>query len=209
VIQDLSVILSLIEIELKLPSINNNTAVTILVKKFMYLKKSFSLIELLITLGLVMIIVAFTIPRTTFFARILVHVEINKLYALFSYLQQRAFASNEEQEVSFNLSSHTYQFKTVQGAVATYHLLGCVQFGACDHVKGPPSAPTRPIDKAATFPLRNNVSTVVFLPNGKITPGTVYLIDGEKRYLGALTCPISQVSYIRRYTHDGQRWNCW
>ena len=54
--------------------------------------KAFSLIELLITLALVAIIVTFTVPRTSFFARFLVQAEINKLHAVFSYLQQRAIA---------------------------------------------------------------------------------------------------------------------
>ncbi len=172
-------------------------------------RAGYSLIELLITLALVLLIVTFTVPRTTYFARFLVHAEINKLYSIFSYLQQRAIASNEVQELSFDLAAKTYQFKTIQGTITTLRLPCSVRFGVLDRVKGPPSNPTKPIEKAVTFPSRQGVITANFMTNGKITPGTVYLTDEGGRCLGALTCPISQVSYIRRYTYDGQQWKMW
>jgi prepilin-type N-terminal cleavage/methylation domain-containing protein len=169
-------------------------------------KTAFSLIELLITLALVAIIITFTIPRTTFFSRFLVQAEINKLYAVFSYLQQRAIAGNESQELSFNLKNNTYQFKTVGGEVTTQKLPKSITFDFLPGAKGPPSHPDNPIVIAATFPIHNGTPIVSFMTNGKITPGTIYIIDGGKRCLGALTCPISQVSYIRRYTYDNQHW---
>jgi type II secretory pathway pseudopilin PulG len=172
-------------------------------------KNSFSLIELLVVVALVVLVVTFTVPRTTFVVRFLVQAEINKLYSIFSYLQQRAMVSNQVQELSFDIARHAYRFKTVQGVLTTQSLPGSVRFGVLDHVKGPPSNPTKPLEKAVTFPLRQGVSTVSFLTNGKITPGAVYLVDRGARYLGALTCPISQVSYIRKYAYDGQQWRSW
>lgn len=172
-------------------------------------RRAFSLIELMVTMALVILVVTFTVPRTTFFARFLVQAEINKLYAVFSYLQQRALASNQVQELSFDVSAHAYTFKTLQGKVATTHLPGSVRFGILDRVKGPPSSPTRLLEKAVTFPVRQGVLMVNFMTNGKITPGTVYVVDRHAQCLGALTCPISQVSYMRRYAYEGQRWKSW
>jgi len=172
-------------------------------------RSAFSIIELLITLALVAIVVTFTIPRTTFVARFLVQAEINKLYAVFSYLQQWAIAGNELQELSFDLKNNTYQFKTFQGGTTTQKLPKSVRFGFLPGVKGPPSNPGKPIEIAATFPIQTDRPIVNFMTNGKITPGTVYVVDGGGRCLGALTCPISQVSYIRRYTYDKQQWKTW
>lgn len=171
--------------------------------------RAFSLIELMITMALVVVVISFTVPRTNFFARFLVQAEINKLYAVFSYLQQRALVSNQVQELSFDVSAQAYTFKTVQGRVTTTRLPGSVRFGILDQVKGPPSSPTRPLEKAVTFPVRQGVPTANFMTNGKITPGTVYVVDQHAQCLGALTCPISQVSYMRRYVYEGQRWKSW
>ena len=164
--------------------------------------KAFSLIELLITLALVAIIVTFTVPRTSFFARFLVQAEINKLHAVFSYLQQRAIAGNEEQELLFDLKNNTYRFKTIQGEITIQKLPKSVRFGFLPGVKGPPSHPDKPIEIAATFPITNGIPAAKFMTNGKITPGTVYVVDEREQCLGALTCPISQVSNIRKYTYD-------
>lgn len=172
-------------------------------------RNAFSLIELLITLALVAIVITFTIPRTTFFTRFLVQAEINKLYAVFCYLQQRAMAGNEEQELFLNLSDNTYQFKTIQGEITIQKLPKTVRFGFLPGTMGPPSKPSKPIEIAATFPLTRGSPTASFMTNGKITPGTIYVLAGNGAYQGALTCPISQVSYIRRYAYENQHWKSW
>ncbi len=172
-------------------------------------KKSFSLIELLITMALVAVVMTLTIPRTTFYARFLVQAEINKLYAICAYLQQRALASNESQSLQFDLAAHTYRFATVQGNTTMQRLPVAVRFGVLPRVQGPPGKPSATIDKAATFPEVSGMPTVSFMPNGKITVGSVYLIDSQQKCLGALTCSVSQVSYMRRYFYDDGKWKAW
>ena len=51
-----------------------------------------------------------------------------------------------------------------------------------------------------------NVKNLRILPNGNISPGAVYLSDHFKKVMGALTCSISQVSYIRAYLYESGRW---
>ena len=170
---------------------------------------SFSLIELLITLALVVLLVAFTVPRTTFFARFIVQAEINKMYAICSYLQQRALAANDAQELQLDLTSNTYRFANLQGKQTTQRLHDQVRFGVLPQASGPPGKPTASLTNASTFPEENGVPCIQFMTNGKITSGTVYFIDRSKKCLGALTCAVSQVSYMRRYIYDNHQWVVW
>ena len=41
-------------------------------------------------------------------------------------------------------------------------------------------------------------------PDGIIQSGTVYVIDSSKKCMYALSSPISQVSYLRKYSYNGK-----
>lgn len=63
------------------------------------------------------------------------------------------------------------------------------------------------LDPAVTISQNTFVQNrIIFFPDGKIQPGSLYLTDTQERYLYALTIPVGQVSYIRRYRYDHHRW---
>ena len=171
-------------------------------------KNSHTLIELLITISLIMVLAVFTLPKTTFSTRTQVLNEINKLFAIFSYLQQRALATNSIQEFSINQEKNIYFFTINNKKECVQSLSKQIIFGVKKGIHGPPTKPIHVITKPITFPSSHNLYKVTFTPKGKITPGTLYLSDKNYQYQGALTCPISQVSYVRRYLYENNQWKC-
>ena len=84
-----------------------------------------------------------------------------------------------------------------------------IKFGFLLGAKGPPSSPSTPINSGITFKkVEDNVYKALFYADGKIQAGTVYLIDKDQQFMMALTCPISQVSCIRKYRCDSGKWIC-
>lgn len=49
---------------------------------------------------------------------------------------------------------------------------------------------------------------VIFYPDGKIKPGTLYLTDTQHKWWYALTCQVGEISYLRRYRQEGTKWVC-
>jgi len=178
--------------------------------KKIYLKKlkrssdkqtAFTLIELLITISLVIIIITFTVPNQFYLTNTILQNEIETLYTTITYLQQKAIASNTKQKLVFCVATNSYRYKQRQKTV-THTLHQKIAFGYLAHTKGPPSSPIHAITQPITF----HDHQILLLPNGKITPGTVYFVDQEKKYMGALTTSIAQVSFIRNYTYTNKKW---
>jgi hypothetical protein len=84
-----------------------------------------------------------------------------------------------------------------------------VRFGFIPGVSGPPSSPGKPITNPITFKdFGQGKYKVILFVDGKIQPGTVYFVDKNRNFMMALTCPISQVSFIRKYNYDKGKWVC-
>jgi len=130
------------------------------------------------------------------FIDLLVDNEVENLFTTISYLRQKAIASNCIYELLFTTTANRYSYKQ-NNKIITHQLARQVLFGYLAQTKGPPSSPKNLLTKPVSF--YNN--KVVFYPNGKISPGSVYLIDRKKKVMKALTCPISQVSFIRKYRY--------
>jgi len=164
---------------------------------------AFTLIELLLTLSILLIIVTIGIPHFLNRDQFLLQHELEKLEVVCTYLQQKAAASNQKQTLIFDPQANSYWYiknsKKIINPLATPLI-----FGFLNNAQGPPSQPTKPITQPITFGVDETTGALqaIFLPNGQISPGTVYLIDKHKKIMGALTCPISQVSYIRRYLYQ-------
>ena len=170
-----------------------------------YLKKAFSIIELFVVIAAIAILFAVTVPRFSFVNRFVLQNEVDKLFTVFSFLQQKAIATNQEQEIIFNLTDNSYLHNLKDGKEAVcYKLPEVVKFGFLEGVKGPPSSPTKLIKNVVTF----KGNKVIFFNDGKIQPGTVYLIDKDEKNMMSVTCPVSQVSCIRKYKHEGKKWIC-
>lgn len=183
---------------------------------FMLLRKAFSLIELLIFLSLILVMVTVAVPRLDFFNNYFLSHELDKLFVTFSYLQQKAIAGNKKYSITFNLADNSYSYQSENpvniSEFVTTRLSESVAFGFIEGVMGPPSNPTQKIEKSINLEKIINNSDrklseqVSFWPNGRISHGTIYLVDKSHKHMGALTCSVSQVSYIRRYKYENSRW---
>jgi len=171
------------------------------------MKMGFSLLELLVTLALITLVFTITIPRFLFFNSLIMHNEINKLFVTFTYLQQKAIASNHEQELRLCPHDNSYSYQQNQKTVTTT-LAHIVHFGFLKEVKGPPSSPKTPITHPITFKQNAEKKYVVtFFPDGNVSPGTIYVVDRKQKIMNALTCSMAPVSYIRKYNYTDGRWN--
>lgn len=151
----------------------------------------FSLMELCIVIALCALLVSL---GTSFFAvhkRMLVRMDFDALYAVCVSLAQRAVALQQEQKLVFDGAAHAY---SVNGQRYT---MSAAYFGVPIGAMGPPSDPHAII----TDPVHFRDHTILFYPDGKIQAGTVYLTDSDHTIGYALTCPIAQFSYIRRYQY--------
>jgi prepilin-type N-terminal cleavage/methylation domain-containing protein len=162
-------------------------------------KTGFSLIELTVVLALAAILATLVMATSGVYSRFLVRAELDKLYSVCCYVKQVAQVTGRPEAVSFNLGQHSYSYENVQEKLAPP-----VVFGAELGAKGPPSSPRSPIARAVTFP--NN--QIIFHPTGIMQAGTVYISSRDSasqdlRNTHALSCAVSQVSFLRRYAYDG------
>ncbi len=158
----------------------------------------FSLIELMIALALLVFLVRLGLGAFAIYDRMVVRMELERLYMLFVYLQRRAV---------YEARAHTVQFDSEHQAYSRLpkireHLTKGVIFGVTSGAKGPPSQPSELIHTPVTFPDQ----CVTFYPDGTIQAGAIYLTDTRHRYGYALTCAVAQVSHIRRYMLSDKKW---
>jgi len=170
---------------------------------------AFTLIEICISLALCILVVGLSLPRFTFFKQFFLRQDIDKLWHVVTYLQQRAIASGSEQSLLFNPTTYTYTFKSTANSLITISLSSQIIFGALPTTWGPPGRTDALITDPISFPHQEtppHFHCLKIFSNGKIYPGTIYLCDRNKQIMAALTCSISQVSYIRRYLYEKGQW---
>lgn len=157
--------------------------------------RAFTLVELMVVIALIALLVMLTMTHTAFMHRALLRTEVEKLYVTCIYLQRLAMVTNKKQTLVFDLANNAYTFN---GHKAT--LPDAIVFGFLPHAKGPPSDPVKPITGPVTF-----IDTAItFDPAGIIQPGTVYLADKNRITMYALSCSVSQVSFLRKYRYDNK-----
>jgi len=161
------------------------------------LAQGFSLIELLIVLAIVAIIMGLAMTNLSFFDRILLRAELNKLQTTCLYAQRYAMTTNKKQILTIDKTNKSYRFN---GRIEK--LAPSIDFGFIAGTQGPPSSPHHAISSPITF--KNE--TIVFEPNGIIQPGTIYLVDAKKQSMCALSSAVSQVSFLRKYRYD-RKWD--
>jgi len=109
------------------------------------------------------------------------------------HLQRTAMVTHKNQTLIFDTVRNTYTYNGHEERLCSY-----ARFDTIKNLKGPPSAPTTAITKPITF-INNKIT---FTPNGILQPGTIYLADSKKHCQYALTIPVSQISFLRRYRYD-------
>jgi len=180
------------------------------------MSRGYTLIELMLVCTLVFIVCAISIP--TFFNKPNYDLdnELSKLEVIFTYLQQRARATNQTQTATIDIKNNCVTWNR-NGKQASHTLAQTLQFGFLSGSHGPPANPTGPIVQAITFvkggsqvlawdDKKSEPPFVEFFSNGKISSGSIYITDKKQQIMGALTLGVSQVSYIRRYVYQSKQW---
>lgn len=156
----------------------------------------FLLVEVALVLALILVIITLATPQFLFLKRQIVHSEIKKLIAECLYQRMCAMATHQELVVQFDPVKSRYGTKERMQSLASG-----VKFGFLPALLGPPSQPTRPIDKAISF-VNNRIN---FYADGSMSSGTVYFLDRDNSSCYALTIPSGQAPYIRHYEYQN-RW---
>ena len=155
----------------------------------------FSLIEMMVVIALIMLISSLASINTYYLHKAVVHTELDLLYNTCCYLQHMAMATNQKQELLFNLAGQCYTYNSEKHA-----LPGVVQFGILPQVNGPPSSPSH----ALTLPITFSNEKIVFYPDGIISSGIIYMIDSNHHDIYALSSGVANVSFLRKYRYDGK-----
>ncbi len=166
----------------------------------MNMKKSrhgFSLLELIIVFMLVVFLASIASVGFTFFDRSLVHCELDTLVMCCRKLQQEAQFLQMTKELIINRKQHSYEINGRH-----YQLAQGVKFAMPQKGLGRPSSPQHPLASSSTF-LKDKI---IFYPDGIISSGTLFLSDAKQNIFYALSVPVSQVSYIRRYVFKKNSW---
>ena len=167
-------------------------------KQTLHKTAGFSMIELLVVLALCAIVCMVTLANLSFFDRLLVHAEAEKLFLTCCMLQQHAMSNNSSIELTFDPQKHSYRYNhTIERLPRT------VRFGFIPGTKGPPAKPARKLSQAITFINQQ----IIFYPDGIIKPGSVYLVSNDRQIMYAISSPVSQVSFLRLYRYD-KKWEC-
>ncbi len=160
-------------------------------------RTGFSLINLLIVCSLVVVLTTLSISHISFMRRYTLRLELEKMYALFFYLQHVAVARNQQQTLVFDTAKNTYRADQRQE-----HLPSGIKFGFLPHTSGPPSKPKKQITSPITFV----DNTAEFYPDGTFSAGTIYMVDDERKAFYALTSAVSPVCFIRKYRYAQGSW---
>lgn len=156
----------------------------------------FLLVEVALVLALILVIITLATPQFLFLQKQIVQSEMQKLIAEFFYHRAYAMATHQDLMITVDPVQGTY------GTKERMQSLGHgVQFGFLHQLLGPPSQPTRLIDKAITF-LNNRIN---FYADGTMSSGTIYMLDSQKRRCYAITIPAGQAPFIRSYEYQ-DRW---
>ena len=170
--------------------------------------RGFTLIELLVVLAITLFLSTLITPFIRKNNSYRIEQEIEKIILLCDYLSQRAIAANDTQELIIDTSKQRYFFiknnKHIVNALPPE-----IVFSFIPGTYGRPGDPKNPITQTITFPHKqdqNGLFVMQFFSNGKMSAGTAYISDKEKKYMGALTCTSPQVSYIRKYMYKANNW---
>lgn len=158
-------------------------------------KPGSSLIELMIAITLIGILMSLLASNTTFLYRYITQSEIDLLFSRMKYAQQHALLTGTMQRMIFDTDKNRYLWGD-----EVYQLPASIAFKVLPGIQGPPSSPTKPLTSAITFAHQ----TSIFYPDGIISAGTLYLVDMKHKALYAISCGVSQVSFLRKYRYDGK-----
>jgi len=160
-------------------------------------KYGYTIFELLVVISILALLISLTIPGLSFLRQHAIDSELDKLQIICQLLQKQAVSSGRKEYLTFHAFDHSYFYCSHSEKLADN-----VYFGILKDVNGPPANPKEPITNPITFPKQR----ITFHPNGMISAGTMYLTTQDRKTLLALTVPVSQVSFIRKYKYLNGTW---
>lgn len=163
--------------------------------------KGFTVIEVIISITILTLIFTLIAANVKFLNRFILRSEVDKLFSVFNYLKQRAFSTGKEQKLRFDIKNGCYEYDSHVCILPKRY----AEFGYHVQASGTPSKPNLKISKAVTF----DGDTVVFYPDSVVDSGTVYMTDGERNFLYAISSGVGNVGYIRKYVYnfaDNAKW---
>ena len=160
-------------------------------------KKGTTLVELIVVLGLISIIVIISSNFIGASRKILVQAELEKLYSVFIILQRNAIFERRDHELIFSIETNSYSFNGRVISLGNY-----LKMGAPIGVKGPPSNPKNIITKPCSF----TDNKVIFYGDGRVSSGVIYLTDKDGTAACAISVPVSDFPFIRRYVYRNNAW---
>jgi prepilin-type N-terminal cleavage/methylation domain-containing protein len=156
-----------------------------------------TLIEIIVVIAVLTILVSLATPGFNFLRKQSTLAELDKLHIVCNLLQKQAVSSQHKQYFILDSKYNSYFYCN-----HSEKLPSNILFNFIDGAKGPPANPKKMIHHAITF--KNN--KITFHKNGTISAGTLYLTDKNKQNMYALTIPVSQVSFIRKYKYKKNKW---
>lgn len=172
--------------------------------------KGFSLIEMIVAVSIIVLLAAIALPRIICLRDHAIISELKNIEIIIHFLQQKALASSHEQELIIDTNNQTYSYQgSFPPKKISIPLSHSLMFGVLPNIKGPPAKPDTIITSPCTFQQISatpGLYKVTIFSNGKVSAGTIYILDKKRFLLGALTCPVSQVSWMRVYTYENGRW---
>ncbi|MEX2437971.1 MAG: GspH/FimT family pseudopilin [Candidatus Babeliales bacterium] len=158
---------------------------------------AFSLIEFILVIALVAFLALLAISNMGFLQRRIVKAHAEQLLSTMMYMQREAMVANAKKNLTFSPSRNQYSYN--QNVVT---LPQGVRFGVIAGVQGPPSLHSKQPQGAVTYQNQE----IVFLPDGKMSAGSVYLTDSNYQVMYAITTAVSHISYIRMYVYYRGKW---
>ncbi|KKP29538.1 MAG: hypothetical protein UR12_C0006G0025 [candidate division TM6 bacterium GW2011_GWF2_30_66] len=155
--------------------------------------KGFTIVEIIISIAILSLIITLLVVNINFLNRFILRSEVDKLASTLVYIQRCAILNGKDQILEFDIKNRLYKFDE-----KIFKLPRQVEFGFCQDVKGPPSAPSLVIKFPVTF--KNN--KIIFYGDGIIDSGTIYITDLRKQFMYAISSGVAQTSYIRKYIYN-------
>lgn len=171
------------------------------------MRQAFSMLEMLLVIAIASFLLLIAIPHISNQKTAKLKQCLTVLTLTCRFVQQSAQASQHNQQIIFDPANNRYIFTKKERQIIC-PLPEHVSFETKTDVYGPPGNPVQPLKEPCTFPknTENQTFALTFYPNSNATPGAVYVLDKETSTIGALTCGVSQVSYIRTYLYQGACW---
>ncbi|OPX18346.1 type II secretion system protein GspH [candidate division WOR-3 bacterium 4484_100] len=168
-------------------------------------KRGFTLIELMVVIGIISIIIAIAVPN---FAGIQQRARIRsgaqQIAQDLRQIRERALSIGQRFLVTRPDDRH-YQVTSPNGTVTTYRLGqttgGHLRFGVSAGVSSTPPEANQPSPPANGFDFPTN--TLILEPRGAASKGVIYVTDGRENY----AVGINSLGKIRVYIYGNGAWS--